>query len=194
MRGAQRGSSGASMTTHYLPNADEPTLQPFTRAFVDMMFAHAAFEHRVSDLMEVVTGVKGFGERPENQWKMDDRPKRMRRLIKEYRRYVLPETEAIVACLKRSISFYHTRNLLAHGVWWRFNMGANAITVRSRVARSNHDQHRTLKVADINLVATSLDALEVELWKLQTAIEARPKPVRRKPGPIRAFWRWLSAR
>lgn len=182
------------MTTHYLPNADEPALQPFTRAFVDMMFAHAAFEHRVSDLMEVVTGVKGFGERPENQWKMDDRPKRMKRLIKEYRRDVLPETEAIVACLKRSISFYHTRNLLAHGVWWRFNMGANAITVRSGVARSNHDQHRTLKVADINLVATSLDALEVELWKLQTAIEARPKPVRRKRGPISAFWRWLSAR
>jgi hypothetical protein len=77
------------MTTHYLPNADEPALQPFTRAFVDMMFAHAAFEHRVSDLMEVVTGVKGFGERPENQWLMDDRPKRMKRLIKEYRRDVV---------------------------------------------------------------------------------------------------------
>ena len=44
------------MTTHYLPDANEPALQPFTQTFVGMMFAHAAFEHRVSDLMEVITG------------------------------------------------------------------------------------------------------------------------------------------
>src|ERR1700745_1548879 len=119
------------MTTHYLPNADDPSLQHFTQAFVSMMFAHAAFEHRVSDLMDVITGVEGFGERPENQWKVDDRPKRMKRLIKEYRRGRLPETEALVACLKRSSSFCRTRNLLAHGTWWRFNMSGNAITVRS---------------------------------------------------------------
>ena len=65
------------MTTHYLPDANEPALQPFTQTFVGMMFAHAAFEHRVSDLMEVITGVKGFGDRSENQWKVDDRPRRM---------------------------------------------------------------------------------------------------------------------
>ena len=185
------------MTTHYLPHANEPALQPFTLAFVGMMFAHAAFEHRVSDLMEVITGVKGFGERSENQWKLDDRPKRMKRLIKEYRRGGLPETDAIVECLKRSISFCRTRNLLAHGVWWRLNIVANAITIRSRVARPNQDQHRTFKVADIQHVATSLDALEVELWKLQSAIEARPPSIRAsaaKRGSIRAFWRWLITR
>jgi hypothetical protein len=32
------------------------------------MFAHAAFERRVSDLMGIITGVVDFGERPENQW------------------------------------------------------------------------------------------------------------------------------
>ena len=102
------------------PRRKLPTLQPFTQALVSMMFARAAFEHRVSDLMEVITGVKGFGERSENPWKVDDRPKRMKRLIKEYRHGGLPETDAIVDCLKRSISFCRTRNLLAHGVWWRF--------------------------------------------------------------------------
>jgi hypothetical protein len=51
------------MTTHYFPDADVPALQPFTQAFVRMMFAHAAFEHRVSDLMNVITGIVGFGER-----------------------------------------------------------------------------------------------------------------------------------
>jgi hypothetical protein len=72
------------MTTHYFPDADEPALQPFTQAFVGMMFAHAAFERRVSELMGIITGIVDFGERPENQWKADDRPKRMKRLIREH--------------------------------------------------------------------------------------------------------------
>ena len=84
--------------------ADDPDLQPFTLAFVGMMFAHAAFEHRVSDLMGVITGVHGFGERPKNQWSADQQPKRMKKLIRDYRPDGLPETDAFVACLKHSIS------------------------------------------------------------------------------------------
>jgi hypothetical protein len=87
------------MTTHYFPNANEPALQQFTQTFVGLMFAHAAFGHRASDLMGIITGVVGFGERPENQWKADQRPKRMKRLIKEHRPDGLPETDAIVVCL-----------------------------------------------------------------------------------------------
>jgi hypothetical protein len=123
------------MTTHYFPEANEPALQPFTQAFVSMMFAHAAFERRVSDLMGIITGVVDFGERPENQWKADDRPKRMKRLIREHRPDGLPETQTIVVCLKRSISFCRDRNLLAHGSWWEFDIDANTITVRSGIAR-----------------------------------------------------------
>ena len=125
------------MTTHYFPDADEPALQPFTQSFVQLMFAHAAFERRVSDLMEVITGDDGFGERQENQWKADQRPKRMKKLIREHRPNGLPETDAIVACLKRSMSFCRDRNLLSHGSWWEFN--ANTITVRSGIARANQD-------------------------------------------------------
>ncbi len=123
------------MTTHYFPEANEPALQPFTQAFVSMMFAYAAFERRVSDLMGIITGVVDFGERPENQWKADDRPKRMKRLIREHRPDGLPETQTIVVCLKRSISFCRDRNLLAHGSWWEFDIDANTITVRSGIAR-----------------------------------------------------------
>jgi hypothetical protein len=180
------------MTTHYFPDADEPALQPFTQSFVHLMFAHAAFERRVSELMGVITGVVGFGERPENQWKADQRQKRMKRLIKKHRPDGLPETDAIVACLKHSISFCHDRNLLAHGSWWRFDP-AGTITVRSGVARSGQDQHRRLTVADIGRAATSLDELEVELSKLQSAIEDRPRPPAAKRGSIREFWRWLTA-
>jgi hypothetical protein len=161
------------------------------------MFAHAAFERRASDLMGIITGVPGFGEQPENQWKADDRPKkRMKRLIGEYRPHGLPEMQAIVVCLKRSISFCQTRNLLAHGSWWEFDLNANTITVRSGIARPNQDQHRVLTLADIQRAAMSLDELEVELWKLQSAIEKRPPPIGPSAGKwgVRALWRWLTAR
>jgi hypothetical protein len=73
------------MTTHYFPDADVRALQPFSQAFVRMMFAHAAFEHRVSDLMSVITGIVGFGEQPDALWSAHQRPKRMKNLINEYR-------------------------------------------------------------------------------------------------------------
>ena len=161
------------MTTHYFPDGDEPGLQAFTQAFVRMMFAHSAFEHRVSDLMGVITGVVAFGERPERRWSADKRPKLMKKLIDEYHPKGLPETTDIVACLKRSISLCRDRNLLAHGSWWEFNVETDTITVRSGVEWPEQDQHRTFTVAEIQDAATSLDDLEVELWKLQRAIDAR---------------------
>jgi hypothetical protein len=51
-----------NMTTHYFPDAHEPALQPLTQFFVNLMFAHAAFERRVSELVGIITGVAGFGE------------------------------------------------------------------------------------------------------------------------------------
>jgi hypothetical protein len=184
------------MTKHYFPDADEPALQPFTQSFVQLMFAHAAFERRVSDLMGIITGVVGFGERPENQWKADQRPKRMKKLIREHRPDGLPETDAIVEGLKRSMSSCRDRNLLAHGSWWEFDRNANTITVRSGIARKGQDQHRALTLADIQRAAMSLDDLEVELYKLQSAVEARPqseRPTAARWGSIKALWCWLTA-
>ena len=181
------------MTSHYFPDADEPALQPFTQSFVRLMFAHAAFERRVSDLMGIITDVTGFGERPENQWKADARPRRMKKLINKYRPDGLPETDRIVACLKRSVPFCHTRNLLAHGSWWEFV--ADAITVRSGIARKGKDQHQVFAWADIQCAAMSLDELEVELSKLQSAIEARlpsDRPIAAR-GSVRAHWFRLTA-
>src|SRR5712664_18468 len=144
------------MATHYLPDADVPALQPFTHAFVRMMFAHAEFERRVSDLMNVITGIVGFGERPNSLWSADKRPKLMKKLINEYHPGGLPETSDVLACLKRSISFFRVRNLLAHGIWWEFDEDANSITVRSGIEWPNEDQHRTFTVAEIQDTANSL--------------------------------------
>src|SRR5271166_1335350 len=69
---------------HYFPDPDTPDLQPFTQAFVHLMFAHAGFERRVSDLMGVITCKPKFGEQPENRWPARKRPKLMKRLIKQH--------------------------------------------------------------------------------------------------------------
>jgi len=53
------------------------------------------------------------------------------------------------------------------------------------------------RLADIHAVAGTLDDLEVELWKLQRAVEKRPQtihPPAAQVGPTRALWRWLKAR
>jgi hypothetical protein len=63
--------------------------------------------------------------------------------------------------------------LLAHGSWREFDIDANTITVRSGIARSGQEQHRPFTLANIQDAAASLDELEVELGKIQSAIEAR---------------------
>src|SRR5580693_2363249 len=97
--------------------------------------------------MEVITGVIGFRERPKSRWSADKRPKLMKKLINEHHSRGSPETADIVACLKRSISFCRDRNLLAHGLWWEFNV--DMITVRSWVEWPKQAQHRTFTVAEI---------------------------------------------
>jgi hypothetical protein len=147
------------MTTHYFPDADDPDLQPFTRAFVTMMFAHAALERRIADLLDTITGVSGFGESPEvGRWSASQRPKQIKKIIRENLPLGFPE-QAIVECLKKAIPLFRGRNLLAHGTWWEFS--ADAITVRSGIDRPSEEQHRTFTAPEIQQIATSLDDLEV---------------------------------
>src|SRR5262249_31647949 len=91
---------------HIFPSSDEPALLPFTRAFVRMMFAHAEFERRISDLMGAIAVDWRFGERPENVWSAAKRPQRMKKLITEHEdKHVggIPQVEDIVACMKQAI-------------------------------------------------------------------------------------------
>jgi hypothetical protein len=154
---------------HYFPDPDDQALQPFTRAFVRMMFAHAAFERRASEIARIITGDPQF----ENRWSADDRPEKMEKIIKEKYRDGLPEMDGILSCLKRSIALCHQRNLLAHGYWWEFDVKEGSITVRADRNRPAIEQHQTFTVSEIERTANTLDDLEVELWKLQRSIEAR---------------------
>jgi hypothetical protein len=160
------------MTKHYFPDADDPVIQPFTQAFVRMMFSHAAFERRIADLLETITGDAGFGERPEvGRWSADSRPRNVGKLVSDHYPSGLPEKAAIVDCLKRAKPLFRDRNRLAHGTWWEFSAGA--ITVRSGIDWPSEEQHRTFTAFEIQQTATSLDDLEVELWRLQKTIRER---------------------
>ncbi len=159
-------------TKYYFPDADDPGIRPFTQAFVRMMFSHAAFERRIADMLETVTGIDRFGERPDvGKWSADSRPRNVKKLIDDHYPSGLPEKAAIVACLKRAKPLFRDRNRLAHGTWWEFS--ADAITVRSGIDWPSEEQHRTFTASGIQQIATSLDDLEIELWRLQNAISER---------------------
>jgi hypothetical protein len=149
---------------------------PFTRAFVRMMFAHAEFERRVSDLMGVVTGDPSFGERPENMFTATSRPKRMKKLIKEHEiKHIsgLPEIKEIASCLTRAIEPSKARNMLAHGHWWAFDPDNTTMTVRAGLIWPDECLHRDFSEGDILEITDQLDGLEVELYLLQRKISAR---------------------
>jgi hypothetical protein len=163
---------------HYFPDPDTPDLQPFTQAFVHLMFAHAEFERRVSDLMGVITCQPDYGERPENRrfWSAKQRPMLIKKLINEHQRKRvggLPERAEIVTCLRRAIAPSDDRNMLAHGHWWAFNAGAGSITVRATTDWPNSEKHRDFTVLGIREAIEKFEQLETELFFLQRRIEQR---------------------
>ena len=153
---------------HYFPNADE--VGPFGRAFVSLMFACARLDRRVADLKDVITGKHGFGEK--NWWSARDRPKRLKKLIRENSNRLggLPphDVKQMLALLKRAIAPCDLRNLLAHSHWWEFDSGNRIMTVRPEKLRrgQKRNPHPKIAVADIDRAANELIDIEIELYKL----------------------------
>jgi hypothetical protein len=144
-----------------------------------MMFAHAEFERRVSDLMGAITLDWSFGEEPKNLWSATSRPKRIKKLIQEHQsKHIggIPEMDDVVACLRRAIEPCKTRNMLAHGTWWAFDLKAGVISVRAGINWPGEQPHRDFSEADIQQTAERFDDLEVELYKFQIAIGLRSPP------------------
>ena len=157
----------------YFPKYDHPALQPFTQAFVRLMFAHAAFERRVRDLLEVIN--PDLSDECDN-WSARDRPKETKKLIAECLNKHpggIPEGEVIVRFLTQAIPLCHERNLLAHGTWWSFDPEAQTIKVRSSRNRDGEKQHHTLRYTEIEQSAMTFEDIEIELYKIQHEIDTR---------------------
>ena len=158
----------------FFPEPDSPDLEPFTRAFLRMMFAHVEFERRVAELADVITLDPGFGETL--FWSAKDRPKKFGKLCAENQSKHpggLPEADAIVRCFEEAFPLCSERNWLAHGVWWRFDANVGLVDVHAVRIRPDEPLSREFTAEQIQRVAECFIDVEVELWKLQRAIEAR---------------------
>jgi len=152
---------------HYFPEHDAPEMEPFRLAFFHMMFAHAEFERRVSQLRAAIAGDEQLADQRLPDAK--DRPNEIIKLIGNHHPGGLPQADDIVNCLSRSITLCHDRNLLAHGHWWELTQAG--ITVRSDRDRADQERFKTFTADEIERIASTLDDLESELYKRQRAIE-----------------------
>jgi hypothetical protein len=161
----------------FFPEPDSPEIAPFTQAFLRMMFAHVEFERRVAEMADVITLDPRFGETEATAWSAKDRPKKFGKLCADNQGKHprgLPEVDAIVRCLDEAFPLCKDRNWLTHGVWWRFD--ANMIDVHAVRIRDDEPLSREFTAEQIEQLAESFKDVEVELWKLQSAIEARLPP------------------
>jgi hypothetical protein len=159
---------------HFFPNQNEPALRPFVDAFLHVMFAHAEFERRVSELMGVITKEPTFGEQRKNQLAYR-KPEQFGQLITRHFPDGLHEADAVVDCLKCAETPCRERNLLAHGAWWKLEGGS--LSVRSMTTWPGEDQLKMRAAGDIEWAASRLEHLEAKLYELQRSIERQyPDP------------------
>jgi hypothetical protein len=158
---------------HYFPEADSEYFEPFAKAFLRMMFAHAEFEARIRDLQDTITGEAGFGQQPRNQCRdARKRPKAMATLIRKHLGNV-PEGHQAAALLKQAIPLCDDRNRLAHGTWWQFIPEENKVTVAAGSARKGEDPHTEYSATDIDRLADKFKDIEAELYKVSFCLDER---------------------
>src|SRR6266566_3851217 len=164
------------LEANYFPTPDTPGFEPFARAFVHLMFAHAKFERQIRELQSAIADTLDtdhipFGEQPANQLRDSrKRPKLMAKWIRD-KLGESPEEEKIIKCLCDAIPFDNKRNLLTHGTWWKFKFPT--ITVARGTVRLGEEQHVSFTVDQIEAIAEKFGDFEAELWKLKRSIEDR---------------------
>src|SRR5690242_3015981 len=77
-----RGCHVLDSDLHYFPDADNPIIVPFSRAFMRMMFAHAELEHQVRDLQGALMNDPTYGDKI-RMWTAREQPELMRALVVE---------------------------------------------------------------------------------------------------------------
>jgi hypothetical protein len=152
----------------FFPIVDD--VQDHALAFACLMVARARFEAEVGNLQNAVTGDETFSEQPCNQWPADKRPGRMVKLIRE-KLGDIEEIQPIRTVLTRAIKPTRDRNLLAHGMWWRFHLETSTLTVRHGTARPGEPVQVDWTADGIKRVAETFLDLEAELFNLRRDIE-----------------------
>jgi hypothetical protein len=153
---------------HYFP--DPQDVAAHANAFVQLMFANAAYEAEIRLIQNAITKDHSFGEKPANDWKTRERPKLIAKLLKKHLPQFLKAAQ-LENLLTDVILPSDQRNILVHGEWWRFNKQTSVITVRSGKRRPGEEQHHEFKAADIEKLVETFKTAKVELYKIRRQIE-----------------------
>ena len=167
----------------FFPEPDSSEIAPFTHAFLHMMFAHVEFERRIADLAVVITLDPGFGETKATIWSAKERPEKFDKLCSDNQSKHpggLPEADAIVRCSRQGVTPLQGPELAGPRrlveIWCEHRRDRRARRAHSRWRTAEPRVHRR----QIQRVADSFIDVEIELWKLQSAIEHR---LPREPMP-----------
>jgi len=164
---------------NFFPKPDSPDLAPFTRAFLRMMFAHVEFKRRVAELADVIALSLGS----EKSRPLSGPQKTAPRGSESSAPNIRASTPA--ACRKPmpSCDVSTRRSLSAtigigwpHGVWWRFDANFDLLDVHTVRVRCKEPRSREFMVEQIQRIADAFSDIDVNLWKLQRAIEDRLPP------------------
>jgi hypothetical protein len=144
----------------YFPEFDDPSIGGFLLPFGRLMFGYARLDREIANVVIAATGKDKFVHR-------DD-------VVKFIVRHagMIPEIEAIKEQLDRSEQSYVLRNDLAHGHWWRFDPSNGNLEIRRDRARDG-EPFVTVTQSEIEQAAEQFKDIEVELFKIRRAIEAR---------------------
>ena len=151
---------------HYFPKIDDPSIIGFLIPFGRLMFGYANLDREIVDIVHAATGMDDFVRRGAS--KVSNQVEKF--IVKHVGR--IAEMKAIKEQLDRSISLYHLRNDLAHGHWWRFDPSNGSIEIR-RDRNRDGKQFVTVTRAQIEQAANQFEDIEVDLFKIRRAIEAR---------------------
>jgi hypothetical protein len=98
----------------------------------------------------------------------------MAKLIDQHLGETVPEKWPIVQLLTDAKAPCDDRNLLAHGLWWRFDPNTSTIDVRGGTQwEDGCVDHKSYTVAGIDEIVEKFKDLEAELFKRRRSIEDR---------------------
>jgi hypothetical protein len=151
---------------HYFPEIDDPSIIAFLIPFGRLMFGYANLDREIVDIVRAATGKNDFIRRDASN--VSNQVEKF--IVKHVGK--IAEMKAIKEQLDRSVGLYHLRNDLAHGHWWRFDPINRSIEIRRDRSRDG-EQFVIVTRAQIEQAAVQFEDIEVDLFKIRRAIEAR---------------------
>jgi hypothetical protein len=146
----------------FFPDPESPHIIPFAISFVTLMFAHAALDREIRNVL--TAAIPSFQE--DKKFSIRQIP---HQLYTSMRKASCDNSDVEMTrkLLQQAILLYDFRNALAHGHWWRFDSLTGTIEIRRETVRPNEKRFICCTKADIAAKANQLRDIEAELYKIR---------------------------